>query len=141
MAKVSSKLRNRIAAMILPLIALCGCATSDDTDLRGSTLYAFDVPRPLLAVYASEIDMLTTCKVGPISTMYDLSIDPRFDRDKQTATIAVIATGYFNPQTWDLIDLQPRGAVTHVTIFGERRPELENIGRDLERWANAGNGC
>jgi len=139
---VSPKLRNRIAAAIFPALALCGCA-SGDADLRSdaSKLYEFDAPRPLMDVYASEIDMLITCKVGPISSMFDLRIDPTMDRDKHTASIALVATGYFNPQTWGRIDMEPRGSLTHVRIFGERKSALANLGRDVERWANAGKGC
>jgi hypothetical protein len=140
---VSGKARYFIAAAIFPVIALCGCAASDDADIRSTApmLSEFDVPRPLLKVYASEIDMLITCKVGPVSTIYDLAIDPRFDRDKNTASIALIGTGYFSSRTWGMIDMGMRGSVTHVRVFGERRTELGNLGRNVEMWANAGTGC
>jgi hypothetical protein len=138
-----SKARDCIVALIFPALMLCGCATSDDTDIRGSgsKLAEFDVPRQLLPVYASEIDMLTTCKVGLVSTIYNLTIDPRFDRDKHTASIALIGAGYFGPHTWGMIDMETRGTLTHMRVFGEQRPAIANLGRDAERWANAGGGC
>jgi hypothetical protein len=139
----SYKLRSGIAAAIFPAILLVGCATSDDANIRNSVpkLAEFDVPRPLLAIYVSEIDMLKACKVGPVSTIFDLSIDPSFDRDKQTASIALIGTGYFTPHTWGMIDMQARGDITHVRVYGGHRPVFDNLGRDIEIWANAGNRC
>ncbi|HEX3673770.1 MAG TPA: hypothetical protein VHU87_05805 [Rhizomicrobium sp.] len=141
MAMFSSRLVNRIAAVIFPVLALCGCATSGDIRSTGPKLAEFDAPRPLLDVYKSEIDMLTTCKVGPVSQIFFLSIDPTFDRDKHTASIALVGTGYLAPHTWGTIDMETNGSVTHVRIFGEQRPEFANLGRDVERWANAGSGC
>lgn len=132
MARVPSSI-----AAIVSVLALWGCATSGPAP----KIAEFDVPRPLLDVYASEIDMLKTCKVGPVSSIFVLTIDPTFDRDKHAASIALVGTGYFNPQTWGTIDMQTRGAVTHVRITGDERPEFVNLGRDVERWANAGSGC
>ncbi len=144
MVLFSSKFRNRVGATLFACTALAGCATSDDGDIRNAApkIYEFDTPRALLAVYTSEIDMLTTCKVGPVSDIFTLTLDPRFDRNKQTASIDLIGTGYFTPHIWGTIELEARGAATtHVRIYGDRRPAFTNLGRDVERWANAGTGC
>ena len=137
------KFRIGLAAAIFPIVALHGCGTADVTDVRSDTprLYEFDVPQPVDKVYVREVEMFRTCKVGPISKIFGLSIDPSFDPQTQTASLTVVATGYFDPQNWNLIDMRGHGATTHVRVYGESHPALPHLGQDIEKWANGWTNC
>jgi hypothetical protein len=132
----------RAIALAALAIALSGCASGGDAQAPLSALGGFDVPRAMPDVYASEIAGLRACKVGPVSRLYDLAIDPTADPARGTASIAIIGTGMFDPHVWGRIDLEAHGpALTHVRVFADRHGGLETIRRDAERWGNAAGGC
>ncbi|HEY2070313.1 MAG TPA: hypothetical protein VGG48_12225 [Rhizomicrobium sp.] len=140
MARVSGRFPIAIAATLL----LAGCASGGNvTDPRSDRpkLAEFEVPRPVEAVYLREVDMFRTCRVGPISKLFDLSIDPRFDRQAQSATLTIVATGYVKPEEWNQIEMQGHGDTTRVRIYGIDHPGLPHLRQDAEKWANGWNSC
>ncbi|HEY1630424.1 MAG TPA: hypothetical protein VGF56_03875 [Rhizomicrobium sp.] len=132
----------RALALATAAFALSGCALGGGTPSALPRLGEFDVPRALTDVYASEIAGLKACKVGPVSSFFDLAIDPTFDSARGTARIAITGTGMFNPHVWATVELAAHGdRLTHVRVFAERHDGLETLRRDAERWGNAAGGC
>jgi hypothetical protein len=132
----------RALALTAFAFALAGCASGGATQANLPRVGEFDVPRALTDVYVSEVTMLRACRVGPVSRIFDLAIDPSIDSAHGTASIAITGTGMFDPHDWGRIDLEARGAqLTHVRVFAERHGGLETLSRDAERWGNAMSGC
>jgi hypothetical protein len=63
------------APALLTLLTACASGGNEPLPKLGE----FDVPRPLADVYVSEVRMLRGCKAGPVSDIYDIAIDPRFE--------------------------------------------------------------
>ena len=132
----------RALALATFAFALAGCTSGGGTQVDLPSVGEFDVPRALADVYVSEVTMLRACRVGPVSRIFDLAIDPAVDSTRGTASIAITGTGMFDPHDWGRIDLDARGArLTHVRVFAERHGSLETLRRDAERWGNAAGGC
>ena len=132
----------RALALATVAFALAGCASGGGTQTDLTRVGEFDVPRALTDVYVSEVTMLRACRVGPVSRIFDLAIDPTVDSTRGTASIAIIGTGMFDPHDWGRIDLEARGVhLTHIRVFAGRHAGMETLRRDAERWGNAAGGC
>ena len=134
-------IRHILALTLLALLTACASGGGDSALLP--RLGEFDVPRPLADVYVSEVRMLRGCKAGPVSNIYDIAIDPRFEVKQNRAVIDIIGTGIGDPHIWATITLDALGAqTTHVRLTAAPRHDgLQNLRTDIERWGNAAGGC